>query len=45
MAYITFQPHDHFGCPTWTGSSSTTTITGMEFKPDSIWIKRYYDDP
>jgi hypothetical protein len=41
MAYITFQPHDHFGCPTWTGSSSTTTITGMEFKPDSIWIKRY----
>ena len=41
MAYITFQPHDHFDVPTWDGSDSTTTITGMQFKPDSIWIKRY----
>tara|TARA_R100001163_G_scaffold62943_1_gene54243 strand:+ start:2874 stop:3926 length:1053 start_codon:yes stop_codon:yes gene_type:complete len=41
MAYISFQPHDHFDCPTWTGSDSTTTITGMQFKPDSLWIKNY----
>jgi hypothetical protein len=41
MAYISFQPHDHFDCPTWTGSDSTTTITGMQFKPDALWIKNY----
>lgn len=41
MAYITFQPHDHFDCPRWTGSSTTTTINGMQFKPDALWIKRY----
>ena len=41
MAYISFQPHDHFDCPTWTGSDSTTTINGMSFKPDSIWMNRY----
>lgn len=41
MAYISFQPHDHFDCPTWTGSDSTTTITGMGFKPDMLWIKNY----
>jgi hypothetical protein len=41
MAFISFQPHDHFDCPTWTGSDSTTTISGMAFKPDCLWIKRY----
>ena len=41
MAFISFQPHDHFDCPTWTGSDSTTTINGMAFKPDSLWIKNY----
>tara|TARA_R100000541_G_scaffold59251_2_gene72507 strand:- start:982 stop:2031 length:1050 start_codon:yes stop_codon:yes gene_type:complete len=41
MAFISFQPHDHFDCPTWTGSDSTTTINSMAFKPDSIWIKNY----
>jgi len=41
MAFISFEPHDHFDCPTWTGSDSTTTISGMAFKPDSLWIKRY----
>jgi len=41
MAFISFQPHDHFDCPTWTGSDSTTTINSMAFKPDSLWIKRY----
>lgn len=41
MAYISFQPHDHFDCPRWAGSSTTTTINGMQFKPDAIWVKRY----
>jgi len=41
MAFISFQPHDHFDVPTWTGSDSTTTINGMAFKPDSLWIKNY----
>lgn len=41
MAYISFQPHDHFDCPIWNGSDSTTTITGMDFKPDMLWIRRY----
>ena len=41
MAYISFQPHDHFDIPQWAGSDSTTTVSGMEFKPDIIWIKRY----
>ena len=41
MAFISFQPHDHFDCPTWTGSDSTTTINGMGFKPDSLWINNY----
>jgi hypothetical protein len=42
MAFTTIaKPSDHFDCPTWTGSSSTTTITGMGFKPDILLIKRY----
>ena len=42
MAYTTVaKPSDHFDCPTWTGSDSTTTVNGMGFKPDSLWIKRY----
>ena len=41
MAFISFQPHDHFDCPTWTGSDSTTTINNMAFKPDMLWIKNY----
>ena len=42
MAYTTVaKPSDHFDCPTWAGSDSTTTVNGMGFKPDSIWIKRY----
>ena len=41
MAFISFQPHDHFDVPTWTGSDSTTTINNMAFKPDALWIKNY----
>ena len=42
MAYTAIaKSSDHFDCPTWTGSDSTTTITGMSFKPDILWIKNY----
>jgi hypothetical protein len=41
MAFISFQPHDHFDVPTWTGSDSTTTVNGMDFKPDILWMKKY----
>ena len=42
MAFTTIaKPSVHFDCPTWTGSDSTTTITGMGFKPDMLWIRRY----
>jgi len=41
MAFISFQPHDHFDVPTWTGSDSTTTVNGMAFKPDILWMKKY----
>jgi hypothetical protein len=42
MAFTTIaKPSVHFDCPTWTGSNSTTTITGMGFKPDMLWIKNY----
>lgn len=40
MAYITFQPKDHFNTVTWTGtSSSPTNVTGYGFQPDIIWNK------
>jgi hypothetical protein len=42
MAYTTIaKPSAHFDVPYWAGSSSTTTVSGMGFKPDIIWIKRY----
>ena len=42
MAFTTIaKPSVHFDVPTWDGSNSTTTITGMGFKPDTILIKRY----
>ena len=42
MAFTTIaKPSDHFDCPKWDGSDSTTTITGMGFKPDALWIRRY----
>ena len=42
MAYTTIaKPSAHFDCPTWAGSTSTTTVSGMSFKPDIIWLKRY----
>jgi len=42
MAFTTIaKPSVHFDNVTWTGSNSTTTITGMGFKPDALLIKRY----
>jgi hypothetical protein len=42
MAYTTIaKPSDHFDVPTWAGSTSTTTVSGMGFKPDIIMIKIY----
>ena len=42
MAFTTIaKPSDHFDCPTWTGLNTTTTITGMGFQPDMLWIKNY----
>jgi len=42
MAFTTIaKPSTHFDCPIWTGLDTTTTITGMGFQPDSIWIKNY----
>ncbi len=39
MAYISFQPSDHFDVKLWTGNGSSQTITGYEFQPDLAWIK------
>ena len=41
MAYITFQPKDHFNTVLYTGdgSSSDRTITGVGFQPDWLWNK------
>ena len=42
MAYTAVaKASEHFDVPTWAGSGSTTTVSGMGFKPDIIWIKRY----
>ena len=40
MAYISFQPKDHFNTVAWTGtSSSPLNVTGYGFNPDMIWNK------
>jgi len=40
MAYISFQPQDYFNTKLYSGSGSTTTLTGVGFQPDWTWIKR-----
>ena len=40
MAYITFQPSDHFNTKLWTGTGSENAITGIGFQPDWVWIKQ-----
>jgi hypothetical protein len=39
MAYISFQPSDHFNTKLYTGNGSTNAITGVGFQPDWVWIK------
>ena len=39
MAYISFQPSDHFNTVTYTGNGSTQSITGVGFQPDFFWGK------
>ena len=40
MAYISFQPHDHFNTKLYTGNGSAgNSITGVGFQPDWVWIK------
>ena len=33
------RPQRHFGVLSWTGNDSSQTVTGLEFKPDFVWIK------
>jgi len=40
MAYITFQPSDHFNTKLYTGNGSTQSITGVGFQPDWVWLKQ-----
>ena len=39
MAYITFQPSDHFNTLLYTGTGSSNAVTGVGFRPDWVWIK------
>tara|TARA_R100000149_G_scaffold479_1_gene154 strand:- start:236 stop:1273 length:1038 start_codon:yes stop_codon:yes gene_type:complete len=40
MAYITFQPHDHFKTLLYVGNGSDGhSVTGVGFKPDFVWTK------
>ena len=41
MAYISIQPKDNFNVITYTGTGAAQSITGVGFRPDLIWIKRY----
>jgi hypothetical protein len=40
MAYISFQPSDHFNTKLYTGTDSSNAITGVGFQPDWVWIKK-----
>jgi hypothetical protein len=40
MAYTTIKkPSEHFETKIWTGNGSSQNITGLNFKPDFVWIK------
>ena len=44
MAYTTINKHtDHFNTKLYTGNGGTQSITGLEFQPDFVWIKRRDD--
>ena len=40
MAYISFQPKDHYNTKLYTGTGSELALTGVGFQPDFTWIKR-----
>ena len=40
MAYINFQPSDHFNTKQYTGTGAEHAITGIGFQPDFVWHKR-----
>jgi hypothetical protein len=45
VAYISFQPNDHFNNVLYTGNNSANAITGVGFQPDWLWLKpRNYAD-
>jgi len=37
---LTNQGDNYFGVTTWTGNGGTLTVSGLEFTPEAIWIKR-----
>ena len=39
MAYITFQPKDHFNTKLYTGTGSAQSISSVGFQPDWCWLK------
>ena len=39
MAFITFQPNDHFKTKIYTGTGSSNAVTGVGFQPDWVWFK------
>ncbi len=44
MAYISFQPSDHFNTKLYTGNATDdTAITGVGFRPDWLWGKNRTD--
>ena len=53
MAYISFQPSDHYSTKLYTGTGSSNAITSVGFQPDFTWIKartgskshRLFDSP
>ena len=40
MAFISFQPSDHYNTKLYTGTSAEHSVTGVGFQPDFTWIKR-----
>ena len=41
MAYISIQPNENFNIVTYTGTAAAQSITGVGFRPDLVWLKRY----
>jgi len=39
MAYISFQPKDHFNTKLYTGTGAENAVTGVGFQPDFTWLK------